>query len=155
VDPVGACVGQKGVRVQTVTDELNGQEKIDIIQWNENPKIFIVSALSPAKVVSVEIDEKTKKAAVTVEESQAPLAIGKGGVNVNLAARLAGYDIDIVQLPSEKPPVKEEKTEEAVPTVETVTEKVTEESEKAPSETPQETQTSPVEEAEKTEEAQA
>jgi N utilization substance protein A len=102
VDPVGACVGQKGVRVQTVTDELNGQEKIDIIQWNENSKIYIVSALSPAKVLSVDLDEKTKKAKVTVEESQAPLAIGKGGVNVNLAARLAGYEIDIVQVESEE-----------------------------------------------------
>ena len=103
VDPVGACVGQKGVRVQTVTDELNGQEKIDIIQWNENPRIFMVSALSPAKVVSVDIDEKVKSAKVTVDESQAPLAIGKGGINVNLAARLTGYNIDIVQIPSEKP----------------------------------------------------
>lgn len=100
VDPVGACVGQKGVRVQTVTDELNGQEKIDIIQWNDNPRIFITSALSPAKVISVDIDEKAKTAKVTVDESQAPLAIGKGGINVNLAARLTGYDIDIVQISS-------------------------------------------------------
>jgi N utilization substance protein A len=111
VDPVGACVGQKGVRVQTVTDELNGQEKIDIIQWNENPKIYIVSALSPAKVISVDIDEKAQKAKVTVEESQAPLAIGKGGVNVNLAARLAGYEIDIVQI--ETPESKKEKAAKA------------------------------------------
>ncbi len=97
VDPVGACVGQKGVRVQTVTDELNGQEKIDIIQWSDNPKIFIMSALSPAKILSVEIDEQIKKAKVTVDESQAPLAIGKNGVNVNLAAKLTGYEIDILQ----------------------------------------------------------
>ncbi len=102
VDPVGACVGQKGVRVQTVTDELNGQEKIDIIQWNENSKIFIISALSPAKVISVDLNEEAKRAKVTVEESQAPLAIGKGGINVNLAARLTGYEIDIVQLEGEK-----------------------------------------------------
>ena len=100
VDPVGACVGQKGVRVQTVTDELGGTEKIDIIQWNNDPKIFLISALSPAKIVSVELDEKTKSAKVTVDESQAPLAIGKNGVNVNLASRLAGFEIDIIQIPS-------------------------------------------------------
>ncbi len=119
VDPVGACVGQKGVRVQTVTDELNGQEKIDIIQWNDNSKIFIISALSPAKVVSVDLNEEKKRAKVTVEESQAPLAIGKGGVNVNLAARLTGYEIDIVQLEVEKKeePKVEEKAEESVPEV--------------------------------------
>ena len=109
VDPVGACVGQKGVRVQTVTEELSGLEKIDIIQWNENPKIFITSALSPAKVTSVELDETTKKARVTVDESQAPLAIGKGGINVNLAARLAGYEIDIVQVQSAEDAAAEKK----------------------------------------------
>jgi N utilization substance protein A len=115
VDPVGACVGQKGVRVQTVTDELNGQEKIDIIQWNGNSKLFIISALSPAKVSSVDLNEEKKRAKVTVEESQAPLAIGKGGVNVNLAARLTDYEIDIVQLQVEKkeePKKEEEKVEE-------------------------------------------
>lgn len=113
VDPVGACVGQKGVRVQTVTDELNGQEKIDIIQWNDNPRIFITSALSPAKVISVDIDEKVKTAKVTVDESQAPLAIGKGGINVNLAARLTGYDIDIVQISSSTPESTSETSTEA------------------------------------------
>lgn len=122
VDPVGACVGQKGVRVQTVTDELNGQEKIDIIQWNENPKTYIISALSPAKVLSVDVDEKEKVAKVTVEESQAPLAIGKNGINVNLAGRLTGYDIDIIQITAEGTPATEE--------AETVEEKATEE--KAP-----------------------
>lgn len=98
IDPVGACVGQKGVRVQTVTDELNGREKIDIIQWSEDTKIFIISALSPATVQSVELDQESKRAKVTVFETQAPLAIGKGGVNVNLAARLTGYEIEIVQI---------------------------------------------------------
>lgn len=98
VDPVGACVGQKGVRVQTVTDELGGQEKIDIIQWNEDQKVFLISALSPAKIQSVEINEDEGRAIITVEESQAPLAIGRNGVNVNLASRLTGYDIDIVQV---------------------------------------------------------
>lgn len=111
VDPVGACVGQKGVRVQTVTDELNGKEKIDIIQWNEDNKVFIISALSPAQVISVEINEKDKHAYVTVTEEQAPLAIGKGGVNVNLAARLTGYDIDIVQSASDKDKKADKETE--------------------------------------------
>lgn len=97
VDPVGACVGQKGVRVQTVTDELNGQEKIDIIQWNEDAKTFLISALSPAKIVSVSLDAQSKQAKVTVEEAQAPLAIGRNGVNVNLASRLTDYSIDIAQ----------------------------------------------------------
>lgn len=110
VDPVGACVGQKGVRVQTVTNELNGVEKIDIIQWNEDPKIFLVSALSPAEVEKVKIIEKEKKAEITVQESQAPLAIGRGGVNVNLASRLTGFTIDIIQIPSENP-TKQEQTE--------------------------------------------
>jgi len=109
VDPVGACVGQKGVRVQTVTEELSGLEKIDIIQWNENPKVFITSALSPAKVISVELDEAKKTARVTVDESQAPLAIGKGGINVNLAARLTGYEIDIVQVQSAEDAAAEKK----------------------------------------------
>jgi len=97
VDPVGACVGQKGVRVQTVTDEFEGKEKIDIIQWNKDDKLFIIAALSPAKVLDVEVDREAKRAKITVDEAQAPLAIGKGGVNVNLASRLTGYALDIVQ----------------------------------------------------------
>ncbi|MBI5127524.1 transcription termination factor NusA [Candidatus Roizmanbacteria bacterium] len=115
VDPVGACVGQKGVRVQTVTDELGGTEKIDIIQWNKDNKLFLTAALSPAKIQAVEIDEKTKKARVTVDEKEAPLAIGKGGINVNLASKLAEYEIDIIQTKS--------KTEET-PTTETASNKV-------------------------------
>jgi len=98
VDPVGACVGQKGLRVQTVTDELGGMEKIDIIQWNDDPLLYLAAALSPAKITSTELNEKTKIAKVTVDEKQAPLAIGKGGVNVNLASRLTNYTIDIVQI---------------------------------------------------------
>jgi len=127
VDPVGACVGQKGVRVQTVTDELNGKEKIDIIQWNEDLKVFIISALSPAQVTAVEINEKEKRAAVTVSEEQAPLAIGKGGVNVNLAARLTGYDIDIVQIPSEKDKKTVEESKEVTADKTEKTKKVKEE----------------------------
>ena len=108
VDPVGACVGQKGIRVQTVTDELNGAEKIDIIQWNEDAKAFLISALSPAEVVSVELNKEAKRAEVTVEESQAPLAIGKNGANVNLAANLTGYEIDIHQVKEKEVPKEKE-----------------------------------------------
>jgi len=123
VDPVGACVGQKGVRVHTVTNELGGDEKIDIIQWNADERLFLMAALSPAKISEVQIAESSstggKKAKVIVEEDQAPLAIGKNGINVNLASRLTGYEIDIVQIPSTKPKevLKEEevieKTQEA------------------------------------------
>lgn len=109
VDPVGACVGQKGTRVETVTDELGGNEKIDIIQWNKDPQIFLTAALSPAKIQQVEINEDTKNAKVTVDVSQAPLAIGAKGINVNLASRLTGYSIDIIQLPA---PTSEEKPAE-------------------------------------------
>ncbi len=100
VDPVGACVGQKGVRVQTVTDELGGKEKIDIIQWNDDEKLFMTSALSPAKITEVELDKKALKAKITVDEKEAPLAIGRGGVNVNLASKMTGYEIDIIQIKS-------------------------------------------------------
>lgn len=101
VDPVGACVGQKGVRVQVVTDELGKLEKLDIIQWQPETKDFLVNALAPAKIEKIEIDSDAKTAKVTVQSSQAPLAIGKGGVNVNLASDLTGLDIDIVQIPEE------------------------------------------------------
>jgi len=104
VDPVGACVGQKGVRVQTVTDELGGLEKIDIIQWNKDDKLFLITALSPAKIIEVNIDKDKKYAQVTVDEQQAPLAIGKNGINVNLASRLTGYTIDILQKKTAKEP---------------------------------------------------
>ncbi len=113
VDPVGACVGQKGTRVETVTDELGGNEKIDIIQWNKDPHVFLTSALSPAKIQQVEINESTKNAKVTVDVAQAPLAIGAKGINVNLASRLTGYSIDIVQLQDSTTEVKpDEKTTE-------------------------------------------
>ncbi len=111
VDPVGACVGQKGVRVQTVTDELGGEEKIDIIQWNKDDKLFLISALSPAKIANVELDTEGKKAKVFVDEKEAPLAIGKQGINVNLASKLTGYNIDIVQTtPQEQKPQEEVKS---------------------------------------------
>ncbi|MBI2627366.1 transcription termination/antitermination protein NusA [Candidatus Nomurabacteria bacterium] len=94
IDPVGSCVGQKGTRVNTVTQELSG-EKIDIIPWSEDPKIFVANSLSPAKVISIEIDEKEHKATIEVADDQLSLAIGKGGQNVRLAAKLTGWRIDI------------------------------------------------------------
>ena len=94
VDPVGSCVGQKGIRVQEVISELNN-EKIDIIQFSDNPKNFITAALAPAENIQVEINEKKKKAVVTVPDDQLSLAIGRGGQNVRLAAKLTGFKIDI------------------------------------------------------------
>ena len=94
VDPVGSLVGQRGVRVSTVTSELGG-EKIDLIEWNENPKTFIEEALSPARVLGVELDEEEHKATIKVAEDQQSLAIGRGGQNVRLAAKLTGWRIDI------------------------------------------------------------
>jgi len=94
VDPVGSCVGQKGVRVQAVTREL-GEEKVDIIPFSHDPSTFIASALSPAKVLSVKLKEKSHTAEVEVPEDQLSLAIGKGGQNVRLAAKLTGWRIDI------------------------------------------------------------
>ena len=94
VDPVGSCVGQKGVRVQAVINELNG-EKIDIIQHSEDISKFIASALSPAEKIKVEIDEKRKTAVVSVPEDQLSLAIGRDGQNVRLAVKLTGFKIDI------------------------------------------------------------
>ncbi|MEN9524440.1 MAG: transcription elongation factor NusA, utilization substance protein, partial [Candidatus Parcubacteria bacterium] len=94
IDPIGSMVGQRGVRVSTVTSELSG-EKIDIVEWNEDPALFIEEALSPAEVVSLELDEKAHRAIVTVTEDEQSLAIGKGGQNVRLAAKLTGWKIDI------------------------------------------------------------
>ncbi len=94
IDPIGACVGQKGSRVQTVMAELGG-EKIDIIQFDEDAVKFIANALSPAKILSVQLDEEEKQAKVEVLEDQLSLAIGKAGQNVRLAARLTGWKIDI------------------------------------------------------------
>lgn len=94
VDPIGACVGQRGTRVQTVMAELGG-EKIDIIEWSEDPVKFIANALSPAKILNVVLNEEAKEATVNVMEDQLSLAIGKAGQNVRLAARLTGWKIDI------------------------------------------------------------
>jgi len=94
VDPVGSLVGQKGIRVQTVINELNG-EKIDIIEWNEDVAKFIANALSPAKILDVELAEKKREAIAIVPEDQLSLAIGQRGQNVRLAAKLTGWKIDV------------------------------------------------------------
>jgi len=95
IDPIGSCVGQRGTRVQAVINELGG-EKIDIIEWSDNPAKFISNALAPAKVIDADIDEAKKIAKVKVPEDQLSLAIGKRGQNVRLAARLTGWKIDVL-----------------------------------------------------------
>lgn len=112
IDPIGSCVGQKGIRVQAVIEELGG-EKIDIIEWSEKPEKFIAAAISPAKVLSVAINEDKKEAKVTVPEDQLSLAIGKQGQNVRLAAKLTGWKIDVLGAAVEVKKEVEEETEEA------------------------------------------
>lgn len=110
IDPVGSCVGQRGARVQTVISELGG-EKIDIIEYDEDPVRFIINALSPAKVISVQLKEEEHTAIAEVREDQLSLAIGKAGQNVRLAARLTGWRIDVVK-EGEEPGKREQKKEE-------------------------------------------
>ena len=124
IDPIGSCVGQKGTRVQAVIDELGG-EKIDIILWNEDDDKFIRAALSPAKVLSVVLNETVREARVTVPDDQLSLAIGKRGQNVRLAVKLTGWKLDIVSAGAapvastdEAAPVADEATPEAVEVVE-------------------------------------
>ncbi|MEI8061873.1 MAG: transcription termination factor NusA [bacterium] len=112
VDPVGSMVGQRGVRVNTVMSELGG-EKIDIIEWSENPAKFIEEALSPAKIINITINEAEKSAKVEVVPLQQSLAIGKGGQNVRLAAKLTGWRIDIQSVAVEGTEETTEKTEGA------------------------------------------
>lgn len=95
VDPVGACVGMKGVRVQNVIQELRG-EKIDIIPWSENPVIFVRSALAPAEISSIRVDERSRSMEIMVDDDQLSLAIGRKGQNVRLAAQLTGWKLDII-----------------------------------------------------------
>ena len=94
IDPVGSCVGQKGIRIQNIISELNG-EKIDVIEWNEDPSIFIAAALLPAQVMAVDVREEEKFAQVVVPNDQLSLAIGKAGQNARLAAKLTNWKIDI------------------------------------------------------------
>ena len=94
IDPVGSCVGQKGIRIQNIINELNG-EKIDVIEWHEDPSTFIAEALLPAKVMAVDVREEEKFAQVIVPDDQLSLAIGKSGQNARLAAKLTNWKIDI------------------------------------------------------------
>lgn len=110
IDPVGSLVGQRGVRVSTIMSELGG-EKIDIIEWSEDVSKYIEESLSPAQIVSVETNEDDKVATVTVTEDQQSLAIGKGGQNVRLAAKLTGWKIDIKSLGGDREDKSEVKEE--------------------------------------------
>ncbi|MDP3987598.1 MAG: transcription termination factor NusA [Candidatus Levybacteria bacterium] len=110
IDPVGSCVGQKGVRVQATIEEFGGLEKIDIIQWHESLTVYIANALSPAKDIKVVLDEEKNVANVTIPSDQLSLAIGGGGQNVRLASKLTGYRIEIK---GEEPAITEN-TEEKV-----------------------------------------
>ena len=94
IDPVGSCVGQKGIRIQNIINELSG-EKIDVIEWNEDPSIYISAALLPAQVLAVDIHDDEKFAQVIVPDDQLSLAIGKSGQNARLAAKLTNWKIDI------------------------------------------------------------
>lgn len=126
IDPIGSCVGQKGSRVQTVMAELGG-EKIDIIEWSEDPVKLIANSLSPAKILNVQLDEEAKEAKVGVMEDQLSLAIGKAGQNVRLAARLTGWKIDISGEKIEGSESADQPTSESVEPVETTEEKLAEE----------------------------
>lgn len=97
VDPVGSCVGEQGIRVKSIVNEIKN-EKIDIIKWSEDPEVYISNALSPAKIFKISVDPEKRLADVIVEDSQLSLAIGKEGQNVRLAARLTGWKIDIKPL---------------------------------------------------------
>lgn len=114
IDPIGSCVGQKGSRVQTVMAELGG-EKIDIIEYSEDPVKFIANSLSPAKILNVQLNVEDKEAKVGVLEDQLSLAIGKSGQNVRLAARLTGWKIDINGEKIEGQPEASTETAESAP----------------------------------------
>lgn len=115
IDPIGSCVGQKGVRVQSVMDELNN-ERLDIIEWNELLVEYIKAALAPAKIAHIELDNKKRRAKIFVHADQRPLAIGKKGQNVQLASRLTQCELDILDVQE----MKEKKVEEAQKIVENI-----------------------------------
>ncbi len=141
IDPVGSCVGQRGVRVSTVMSELGG-EKIDVIEWSEEPSKFIADALSPAKILSVSLKEDEHRADVEVAEQDLSLAIGKGGQNARLAAKLTGWKIDIrgtgpeasAEEASEETEIEKTEPEEEAPEVTTEEVGPTEASEETPEE---------------------
>ncbi len=112
VDPIGSCIGQRGTRIQTIIRELGG-EKVDVILWNEDPAEYIKASLSPAKIVSVELREEDHLAVVQVKADQLSLAIGKGGQNVRLSAKLTGWKITIVEEGGAVTASSEEPVEEA------------------------------------------
>ena len=111
IDPVGSCVGQKGIRIQNIINELNG-EKIDVIEWSEDPAIFISAALLPAQVMAVDVNEEEKFAQVIVKDDQLSLAIGKAGQNARLAAKLTNWDKIDIKSESQFRKILEEKANE-------------------------------------------
>jgi transcription termination/antitermination protein NusA len=113
IDPVGACVGMKGTRVQSIVRELRG-ERIDIIPWTEDPRILLARALSPASVERIGVNEDEKTAMVIVSDQQLSIAIGKKGQNIKLAMKLTGWDIDILS-ESEYSKMKMEESERSLP----------------------------------------
>ncbi|MHD0397877.1 transcription termination factor NusA [Staphylococcus simulans] len=127
IDAVGACVGAKGVRVEAIVEELGG-EKIDIVQWDENPKVFVKNALSPSQVLEVIVDEANQSTTVVVPDYQLSLAIGKRGQNARLAAKLTGWKIDIKSETDAREagiyPVPEQEEVEATPIEEDLSEDV-------------------------------
>ncbi|HCC23869.1 TPA: transcription termination/antitermination protein NusA [Candidatus Falkowbacteria bacterium] len=131
IDPIGSCIGQRGSRIQTIISELNG-EKVDIIQYSDNPVKFIAQALMPAKVTSVVLDEENKTATVSVPADQLSLTIGRDGQNVRLAVKLTGWKINIKEQYIEPTPAPKEESPEKEPeaAVETAEEKPVEKKEK-------------------------
>ncbi|MCX6779307.1 MAG: transcription termination factor NusA [Candidatus Magasanikbacteria bacterium] len=117
IDPIGSCIGQRGARIQTIIAELGG-EKVDIVLYDEDTSKFIANSLSPAKILSVELNEAEKSALVKVAPDQYSLAIGRGGQNVRLASRLSGWQVIVEQVGMEAPVVGEGVTEEAEATEE-------------------------------------
>ncbi len=147
VDPVGCCLGPRGIRIQNIVNELNG-EKIDVIQWHADPEIFVSNALSPAQVTSIEINEAARVAIVVVPDKQLSLAIGREGQNARLAARLTGWRIDIKSVSAAEaekavPQELEAATEEAVSTEPKVLEPVSNIGTEEPTEFPAPLKTPP------------
>jgi N utilization substance protein A len=116
LDPIGACVGVRGSRINNIVNELNG-EKIDIIQWDADPATYIANALSPVKPIKVELRESDRTALVTVQEKQLSLAIGKEGQNARLAAKLTGWRVDVLKPPVEGTSEEEGQAAAAAPVV--------------------------------------